>query len=83
MVLALMLASPAATTESQPFPRFSDSQMAVISKRCHSPRQWLRYDASGALHFHPDSAAKYKRIDCVLGQLKRLSAGPVVIISND
>ena len=58
-------------------------QLDAISAHCHSPRSWLRYGPHGELHVRPDRNAKYQKVDCVLGALKRLSAAPMAFVGNE
>jgi hypothetical protein len=83
IALALLMAAAGADADPPSVVRLSARQMAAISRRCHSPPAWLRYDASGTLQIRPNRTAKYERVDCVLGQLKRLHAGPMGFVGNE
>jgi len=60
----------------------SQSQLDAISDRCRTPHQWLlRY--GDKIRINPDRAAEYKKIDCVLAELKRANAGPTGFIGYE
>ncbi len=61
----------------------SNRQLAAISKKCHSPHNWLRYSPTGELHLRPSRTAKYQQVDCILSELKLRGAEPMSFVGNE
>ena len=60
----------------------SQRQLDAISKRCSSPKRWLNR-RSGWIYVSVDPKTDYRKVECVLAQLKRRHAGPYGFIGND
>jgi hypothetical protein len=61
----------------------TDQQLTAISAKCHSPRRWLRYGATGELHIRPSRTAKYLQVNCILTELKVRGAEPMGFVGNE
>ena len=82
MVILGLLFAAAEAAKTTALVKLSERELTAISTRCHSPRRWLRYDASGALHIQPSPTAAYSKVDCVLTALKRSGAEPMGYVGN-
>ncbi|WP_156680860.1 hypothetical protein [Sphingomonas profundi] len=62
--------------------QLNQRQLDAISVRCASPCRWLQ-NRGGTIHLRPSRTAQYEKIDCVLGELRRLHSGPMGFVGNE
>ena len=54
-----------------------------IAGGCHIPRDYLKLDPSGAVHFQPPMYTPINALDCVSKELQRNHLGPIAFIGHE
>lgn len=82
-MIAWLVLTAAAIGQSGVEPnQLNQRQLDAISTHCVSPRRWLQ-NRRGTIHLNPGRTAQYEKIDCVLGELRRLHSGPKGFVGNE
>jgi hypothetical protein len=69
MAVVLQATSPALNASA--VSEITQASLDRMSDRCRAPRDWLKHLDGNRVRFQPSLTAKFDKVDCVLGQLKK------------